>query len=87
MFNIPLRTSTEIPTPKERRKPERTEEEGLQLKRHRKEPTKTSALYSLPFKQAPTFHLTVFVSIDYLHPGHIVKAYLDVCVRSKEPLT
>jgi hypothetical protein len=64
MFNSPLKTSTKIPTPKEERKTERTKEGELQLKRHQKEPTKTRASYSLPFKQAPTFHLTVFFTID-----------------------
>jgi hypothetical protein len=29
MFNIPLRTSTENPTPKEKRKTERTKEGGI----------------------------------------------------------
>jgi hypothetical protein len=82
MFNIPLRTSTEIPTPKEKRKTERTKEGRFQLKRHGKEPTKTRASYSLPFKQVPTFHLTVFFSIDYLHPDPIVKADLDVGIRT-----
>jgi hypothetical protein len=82
MFNIPLRTSTEIPTPREKRKTERTKEEGLQLKRHRKEPTKTRPSYSLPFKHAPTFHLTVFFWIDYLHPGQIVKAEMDAGIRT-----